>query len=120
MEVDKETMNDWLSDIYDLGIKEKLTGDHAVCRVCRQKNPEGDPNFFNMYPTCKKCAFDEWEDYVPGVSQDTLTDNIAREHPGSVVSIDKDGKIAEYRGKLRKARDGTYTTAEGYYGDTRK
>ena len=51
-----------------------------------------------------------------GVSQDTLTDNIAREHPGSVVSIDKDGKIAEYRGKLRKARDGTYTTAEGYHG----
>ena len=110
-------MNDWLSDIYDLGINDKLTGDHAVCRVCQQKQPQGDSaNFFNMYPTCKKCAFDEWEDYVPGVSQDTLTDNIAREHPGSVVSIDKDGKIAEYRGKLRKARDGTYTTAEGYHG----
>ena len=113
-------MNDWLSDIYDLGIKDKLTGDHAVCRVCHTKSPQGDPtateNFFNMYPTCKKCAFDEWGDYVPGITQDALMDNIAREHPGSVVSVDKDGKIAEYRGKLRKARDGTYTTAEGYHG----
>ena len=110
-------MNDWLSDIYDLGINDKLTGDHAVCRVCQQKQPQGDSaNFFNMYPTSKKCAFDEWGDYVLGITQDALMDNIAREHPGSVVSVDKDGKIAEYRGKLRKARDGTYTTAEGYHG----
>ena len=64
-------MNDWLSDIYDLGINDKLTGDHAVCRVCQQKQPQGDSaNFFNMYPTCKKCAFDEWGDYVPGITQD--------------------------------------------------
>ena len=94
-------MNDWLSDIYDLGIKDKLTGDHAVCRVCHTKSPQGDPtateNFFNMYPICKKCAFDEWEDYVPGITQEELMDQSAREHPGSVVRRGRDGKLRDVR-----------------------